>query len=91
MEGEHHQNGVIDQGKSRKRYMNRKWTERNYHVQDNADVELKYVKMYCNTNQFPTLPFCGSHSKPHSARGTRKIKKKIHEKKMDRKKVSCSG
>ena len=37
--------------------MNRKWTERKYHVQDNADVELKDVKMYCNTNQFPTLPF----------------------------------
>ena len=49
--------------------MNRKWTERKYHIQDNADVELKYVKMYCNTNQFPTLPFCGSHSKPHVARG----------------------
>ena len=28
LEGEHRQNGVIDQGKSRKRYMNRKWTER---------------------------------------------------------------
>ena len=25
--------------------------------------------MYCNTNQFPTLPFCGPHSKPHGARG----------------------
>ena len=49
--------------------MNRKWTERKYHVQDNADVELKDVKMYCNTNQFPTLSFCGPHSKPHGARG----------------------
>ena len=49
--------------------MNRKWIERKYHIQDNADVELKYVKMYCNTNQFPTLPFCGPHSKPHGARG----------------------
>ena len=49
--------------------MNRKWTERNYHIQDNADVELKDVKMCCNTNQFPTLPFCGPHSKPHGARG----------------------
>ena len=45
--------------------MKRKWTERKYHVQDNAYVELKDVKMYCNTNQFPTLPFCGPHSKPH--------------------------
>ena len=25
--------------------------------------------MYCNTNQFPTLQFCGPHSKPHGARG----------------------
>ena len=25
--------------------------------------------MYCNTNKFPTLPFCGPHSKPHGARG----------------------
>ena len=69
LEGEHHKNGVIDQVKSRKIFMNRKWTERKHHVQDNADVELKYVKMYCNTNQFPTLPFCGPHSKPHGARG----------------------
>ena len=30
--------------------MNRKWTEREYHVQDNADVEHKDVKMYCHTN-----------------------------------------
>ena len=49
--------------------MERKWTERKYHVQDNAAVELKDVKMYCNTNQFPALPFCGPHSKPHGARG----------------------
>ena len=32
-------------------------------------MELKYVKMYCNTNQFPALHFCGPHSKPHGARG----------------------
>ena len=69
LEGEHRKNGVTDQEKSRKRFMNRKWTERKYHVQDNADVELKYVKMYCNTDQFPTLPFCGPHYKPHGARG----------------------
>ena len=40
---EHRQNGVIDQGKPRKIYMNSKWTEREYHVQDNADVEHKDV------------------------------------------------
>ena len=28
--------------------------------------------MYCKTNQFPALPFCGPHSKPHGARGLSK-------------------
>ena len=45
-----------------------KWTDRQYHVQDNADVAHQDVKMYCNINQFPELPFCGPHSKPHGAR-----------------------
>ena len=36
-----------------KNFMERKWTDREYHVQDNADVKLKDVKMYYNTNQFP--------------------------------------
>ena len=44
-------------------------TDREYHVQDNADVAHKYVKIYCDTNQFPALPFCGSHPKPRRARG----------------------
>ena len=61
LEGQHRQNGAIDQGKSRKRFMERKWTERKYHVQDNALVELKDVKMYFNTNNFPALPLCGPH------------------------------
>ena len=46
-----------------------KWTERKYHVQDNAAVELKDVKMYCNTNKLPELLFSGPNSKPHGARG----------------------
>ena len=25
--------------------------------------------MYCDTNQIPVLPFCGTHPKPHGARG----------------------
>ena len=25
--------------------------------------------MYCNKNQFPELPFCGPHCKPHGAKG----------------------
>ena len=48
------------------------WTDRQYHVQDNADVEHKDVKMYCNTNQFPELSFCGPFSKPRGARGLSK-------------------
>ena len=32
----------------------------------------KDVKIYCNTNQFPDLPFCGPYSKPHGARGLSK-------------------
>ena len=49
-----------------------KWTERKYHVQDNTEVELKDVKMNCNTNQFQSLKFCGPHYKPHGARGMSK-------------------
>ena len=52
--------------------MKRKWIERKYRVQDNAAVELKDVKMYCNTNQFPELTFCVPHSKPHGTRGLSK-------------------
>ena len=60
---------VIDQVKYRKRSSKRKWIDREYHVQDNTDVAHKDVKMYCDTNQFPTLPFCVSHPKLHGARG----------------------
>ena len=28
--------------------------------------------MYCNTKKFPALLFCGTHSKPHVARGLSK-------------------
>ena len=38
-----------------------KWTDRQYRVQSDADVANKDVKMHCNKNQFPELPFCGSH------------------------------
>ena len=59
----------FDQGKYRKRASKRKWTDREYHIQDNDDVAHKYVKIYCNTNQFPELPPCGTHPKPRGARG----------------------
>ena len=46
-----------------------KWTDREYHVQDNDDVSHKDVKMYCDTNQFLALPFFVPHPKPYRARG----------------------
>ena len=48
--------------------MEKKWIDRKYYVQDNADVVHQDIKIYCTTNQFPALPFCGPHSKPHGAR-----------------------
>ena len=68
----HRKDGVIYQGKYKKRFMKRKWTDRQYHVQDNAAVEHQYMKIYCNTSQFPELSFCGPHSKPHGAKGLSK-------------------
>ena len=69
MSREHCKHGVTDQVKYIKRSTKIKCTDRDYHVQDNADFAYKEVKMYCDTNQFPTLPFCGPHPKPHGARG----------------------
>ena len=68
----HRKYGFIGQEKSKILCMERIWTDRQYHVQDNADVEHNDVKMYCNTNQFPELSFCGLHSKSHGARGLSK-------------------
>ena len=66
---QHRKNGVIDQGKYRRIFMEIKWTDRQYYAQDNADVAHKDVKMYCNTNRFLLLSFCGPHSKPYGTRG----------------------
>ena len=52
--------------------MERKWTDRQYHVQDNSDVAHQYVIIICNTNQFPALPFFGPHSKHNGSRGLSK-------------------
>ena len=46
---EHQKHRVIDQGKY-KISIKRKWTHREYHVQNNADVSHKEVKMYVHTN-----------------------------------------
>ena len=66
---EHRKHGVIDQVKYRKRDSKRKYTDIQYHGQDNADVSHKEVKIYYDTNQFPALTFLGPHTKPHVARG----------------------
>ena len=43
---EHCKNGVFDQGKNNKQFMERKWTDGQYHVQDNADVSHQGVKFF---------------------------------------------
>ena len=48
---EHQKNLVIDKVKHRKISSKRKWTDRDYHVKDTADVAHKEVKIYCNMNQ----------------------------------------
>ena len=55
MKKENRKDGVMDQGKNKKRFIVRKWTDKQYHVHDNADVTHKDVKMYCNKNQLPEL------------------------------------
>ena len=52
--------------------MKRKWTERQYHIQNINAVAQQDVKIYCNTNKFSELPFCGPHSKPHVTKGLSK-------------------
>ena len=51
----HRKNGVIDQGKYKKKFMETKCTYRPYHVQDNFDFSHQDVRMYCNTNKPPEL------------------------------------
>ena len=68
----YYKHGVIDHGKCRKRSSKRKWADREYHIQDNSDVAHKYVKICCDTNQFPELTFCGPHPNPHGDRGLSK-------------------
>ena len=69
MSKEHRKHEVIDQRKYRKRASKIKWTDREYRVQDNADVAHTDVKIYCNKKQYPELLFFGLHSKPHGASG----------------------
>ena len=58
LEGEHRQNGAIGQGKSRKRFMERKCTEKKYHVQYNASVELKdlqFIVTQISSQHYPSV------------------------------------
>ena len=59
-------------GQIRKISSKRKWTDREYPVQNNADVSYKEVKNYCDTNQVSALLFCGTHPKPCGSRGLSK-------------------
>ena len=81
---EHRKDGAIDQSKYKKRLMELKWTERHYHVQDNAAIVHQYVKMYCNTNQFPEFTFCGSYAEPRGARGFSKHYHRCFDTKLGR-------
>ena len=53
----------------KKGQVNKKFTEWDYHDQEGTDVAHKYVKIFCNTNQFPSFTFFGPHTKPHGVRG----------------------
>ena len=57
-------------------------------MQKDKDVEHQDVKIYCNTNQFPLLPFCGPHKKPHGARGLGKNYQMLFDPKLGH--VTCA-
>ena len=48
---------MIDLGKDIKRASKRKWTDREYHVQDIKYFPHIAMKMVYATTQFPALPF----------------------------------
>ena len=62
-------NAVTDQVKCKNLASKQKWVEREYRVQEDADVLHKYDKMLCDTNQFPSLPFCSTQTKLHGIIG----------------------
>ena len=69
---DHQKHGVIDQVNYRKGASKIKWTDRDYHVQDDSGVAHKDINIYFDINQFPALPFCGSHSNPWGSKGLSK-------------------
>ena len=54
-----HKHGILDHGIHTKISSKQKWTDIEYHVQNNKDVEHQYVKVYCVTNHFSELQFIG--------------------------------
>ena len=56
----------------KKQASKKNWNEREYQVQENVYVAQKYVKMSCDTNQFPSFLFFGPNTKPHGVRGLSK-------------------
>ena len=67
-----HRHGVIYQGKYKQQTSKQKKTEQDHHVHKNAEVVHKDVKILWNTNYFPSLNFCGPHTKLHGVRGLSK-------------------
>ena len=61
----HHANMVFWIMVNKKRSCKQKWTNKEYHVKKNEDVEYQNVKIYYTANQFPLLLFCVPHNKPH--------------------------
>ena len=54
----HCKNGVFDQGVNNKRFMERKFIERKYHVQDNDDVAHQYARIFYCSCPNKTHHFC---------------------------------
>ena len=67
MSRENRKYGVTHQVKHRKRASKIKWKDIEYHVQDNAYIAHKELKMNYDTNQFSELPFCGPYPNPCGA------------------------
>ena len=53
--------GFINSWKYRKRSSKRKFMERDYHIQDNKDVQHKSVKIPCASKQFYAMSFFCLH------------------------------
>ena len=73
---------VIDQSRYKKWSSKENWKEREYSFHNDSDFAHKCVKMFYNTNQFPSLPFCGPHTKLHCVRGLGKHYHMVFDQKL---------